>query len=355
MEIDRERLILNKISASRRLDFRWLDDSEITDIKRVLEGLYFEEKLSTTEIARKLHKSQYCVWNICRRLGTSLRTPDEGGRIYAPKRAPNHRRLFDGTILEQAYLKAFARGDLDVRRVSSLAILVSATTTHPDFVSLFASLFRTYGPVYTYPVYDKARGYRWKVAARLDLSFSFMLEQKGSPCTSFSSKKEFFAWLAGIIDSDGSVGIIHSGNYARLNLQISNQDVSLLDYVRIELGREGFFVTGPYRNYIKGQKTRTWHIRYNADMFYLLLQRGEDVRRLLPMMPLRHSEEKKRRELALRLPIPALWKIVGEQVEDLKREIAEGVADSVSRAEDAYKVTRHKKRWESATLRLSPA
>ena len=48
MEVDRYKPILDRISASRRLDFRWLDDSEKRNVKRTFERLYLEEKLSTT-------------------------------------------------------------------------------------------------------------------------------------------------------------------------------------------------------------------------------------------------------------------------------------------------------------------
>ena len=279
--------------------------------------------------------------------------PRGGGRLYAPKRTPSIRRPFDGTKLDRAYLQGFARGDLDFRRVSTLAIQVSTTTTHPDFVSLFTMLFRRYGPLYVYPCRDEVRGYRWKVAARVDNSLDFLVGEKMRPCPTFKSKGEFWSWLAGIIDSDGSVGVIHSGSYARLNLQVANQDISLLGHIKSELIRAGFFPTGPYRNYEKGYETPSCHIRYNDDMRYLLLQRSADVRETLTLLPLRHKEKKRRKDLALRLPVHALWTKIGWQVESL-REQTTGETDSyVRKAKEAFMLRKHKRRGESAISRLS--
>lgn len=212
MDVGTDRSVLEIISAPKRLDFRWLENSEKQEVKRTFERLYLAEKLSTREIADELGRSQNFVWRMCKKVGISLRTPEEGGRLYAPKRTPNIRRPFDGTKLDRAYLQGFARGDLDFRRVSTLAIQVSTTTTHPDFVSLFTMLFRRYGPLYVYPCRDEVRGYRWKVAARVDNSLDFLVGEKMRPCPTFKSKGEFWSWLAGIIDSDGSVGVIHSGS-----------------------------------------------------------------------------------------------------------------------------------------------
>jgi len=174
-----ERVSLKRFRALKRIDFRWLLPEEITELRTLLQDLYIYQKLSTTEVADKLGKSQYATWYLFRRLRIPLRFREEGGRIYAPKRTPNVRRPFDGSLLDRAYLRGFALGDLDVRRESGLAIAVSSTTTHPAFVALFESLFQSYGPVYVYPINDGERGYKWKIAARLGNSFAFLLPNQG--------------------------------------------------------------------------------------------------------------------------------------------------------------------------------
>ncbi len=292
---------------------------------------------------------------MCDRLGIPLRSRDDGGRLYAPKRTPNVRKPFDGTRLDRAYLQGFARGDLDVRRVSSLALMISSTTTHPDFVSLFESLFRRYGPVYFYPIHDDERGYRWKVAARLDNSFAFMLPEQSSKYPRYRTRDEFFAWLAGPVDSDGSVGIIHGEEYARVHLQVANEDIELLRHIRTELSKGGYHPDGPYLTRSKGYVTPAWNIEYKGDMHYLLLQRYDEVTEVLGMLPLRHKERCLRRDLVLRLGKPLRWSRWSSEVRSLRSQIRNGVKAYERKAEEAYNKANHKRRRESPTLRLSQA
>jgi hypothetical protein len=334
---DTEHDILRRFLSMKRIDFRWLSHEEISELRDLLWDLYDSQKLSTTEIARKLAKSQFATWSLFKRLGIPLRSREEGGRIYAPKRTPNARRPFSGSPQDRAYLRGFARGDLDVRRVSKLAIMVSSTTTHPAFVTLFKSLFEAHGPVYIYPIRDDKWRYKWKVAARLDNSFAFILPDQGDDYPHFHTKDEFLAWLAGLIDSDGSVGIIHSGRYLRVNLQIANEDIELLQHIKIELKAGGYHPDGPYRVHRQGHVTEAWNIVYNHDMYCLGIQRYSDVRKILPLLPLRHEEKRRRCELVLQLTQPLLWKVWQRDIRTLRNQIRMDVISCVHLAEENYK------------------
>jgi hypothetical protein len=341
--------VLDRLSASKRVDFRWLTKEEIDSFHRALNELYTSDQMSTTEIAEMLGKSQLFAWTMCRRLGIKTRSPTEGGRLYAPKRTKNPRLSFDGSCTDRAYLQGFAHGDLDVRRVSGLAVMVSSTTTHPDFTSLFKSLFYRYGPIYEYPIYDKVCGYRWKVAARLDNSFGFMLPEKRTSFPRYDGKFVFYAWLAGIVDSDGSVGMIHDRKYVRTNLQISNQDLTLLEHVKNELLYAGYIPSGPYRIRQEGYQTPSWNIKYTKDMFCMYLQRAREVKEFLRALPLRHQEKRQRKELVLSFPTPALWEKDGVRVDLLRRNTGKAVADYLRLAEHRYKEAVHKRGGESPT------
>lgn len=344
-----ESKMLEQISKMKRIDFRWLTSQQIDGLRILFGRLYVSEKLSTTEIGNRLGKSQQFAWSMCDRLGIDLRTREEGGRIYAPKRTSNAREPFNGTNLDRAYLQGFAHGDLDVRRASSLAIMVSTTTTHPDFVSLFKSLFQDYGPVYVYPTYDEERGYRWKVATRLDNSFAFMLPDQRVRYPEYRTTDEFFAWLAGLVDSDGSVGMIHSEKYVRTNIQIANEEVGLLRHIKTELRAGGYHPSGPYRTSLKGHVTQAWNIVYNEDMYYLTLQRFEEVRKILRSLPLKHREKRLRRDMVLSFHKPLLWKKWEQGVESSRERIRDDVDEFVRLAEVRYKERSHKRRRESPT------
>jgi len=128
---------------------------------------------------------------------------------------------FTGSNLDRAYMRGFARGDLNVARTSEVSLFVSTTTTHPAFSTLFQGLFSRYGHVYTYPILDDFGRFKWKVAVRLDRSFDFLLPTTlGSALAHVSNPLLRAAWLAGLVDTDGHVGIVRSGVYARFRVAI---------------------------------------------------------------------------------------------------------------------------------------
>jgi len=320
------------------LDFRWLEYPEKQDIKRTLERLYLAEKLSTTEIANELGRSQNLVWRICKKVGIELRTQDEGKALSAPLRIRTLRQPFSGSEVDRYYLKGFSEGDLDVRKPGKTAVMVSSTTTHPAFSSCFIGLFRDNGPIYLYPVCDAIAGYRWKVATRLDNSFSFMLPTQRKDYPTFLDRQScFLSWLAGIVDSDGSIISEQSGAYVWLTLLIANQNLSLLQHIKRELANDGYFPTGPYLQASKGRVTSQRGIKYTKDLWNICLQRAEEVRRISALLPLRHEEKISRKELVLRIPPGARWEKYGPKILALRNSIKSEVRDFVSKAESEYK------------------
>jgi len=338
MEVNRDKLTLNLIASSRRLDLKRLDDSQRLNIKQTFEKLYLTEKLSTTEIAEELGKSQYFVWRTCKKLGLELRTPNEGKALSAPSRIRTLRRPFSGTVADRYYLRGFTEGDLHVRKPSTTAVMVSSTTTHPAFSSCFTRLFRDYGPIYQYPVYDAVAGYRWKLATRLDNSFSFMLPGQRKDYPRFLDAPDyFFSWLAGIVDSDGSIILERSGVYVRLTMLIANQNLALLRHIKRELENGGYFPTGPYLQARKDKVTPHRSIRYTKDMWNVCLQRAEEVRRISRLLPLRHKEKIDKNDLAQQIPSRARWEEYAPSVLALRNSIKRDVRNHISRAELEYK------------------
>ncbi len=330
--------MLEKISASNRLNLGLLDETERVDIKRTLERLYLTEKMSTNDISFVLGKSQSFAWALCKRLGIALRSPDEGKAFAAPWRIKTLRRSFNGSEENRCYLKGFSEGDLDVRAPSTNALMVSSTTTHPAFASCFRELFQEYGPVYEYPVYDRVAGYKWKAAARLDNSFSFLLPSQRRNYPAYSAAPTlFYSWLAGIVDSDGSIVVERSGAYVKLVLLISNQNQSLISHIKNELLDGGYHPTGPYLQAKGSAVTQSWKIRYSRDLWQLLLQRADEVRDVLKLLPLRHSEKILRREMALSIPPAAKWEDCRVRVAAMTASTRLQVGEYVSKSRAEYK------------------
>lgn len=338
-EFDSEtKYVLQRLTKSKRLHLSSLGTAQAKEVRLALSALYQSELMSTAEIALTIDKSPSFVWSLCRKLGVKLRKPSEALLLAAPARIKTIRRPFAGHESETHYLQGFAEGDLDVRKPSRVAVMVSSTTTHPSFSACFRSMFENYGPIYHYPVFDKAHGYRWKLATRLDCSFSFLLPQLRKDYPEFNLKpSNFYSWLAGIVDTDGSVNIVPSGRYVKLTLAISNQDMDLLKHVKNQLESAGFHPSGPYLQAEKGRITKNWSIMYRNDQWNLLIQRAEEVRGILRKLPLRHGEKVSRSRIALGLSEGVRWSTIESQVRALQARIARQVNDYKKEAEEAYK------------------
>jgi hypothetical protein len=111
---------------------------------------------------------------------------------------------------------------------------VTSSTTHPAFADLFHQLFDKYGHVYQYPMYDGGvRGYKWKLATRLDNSFQFLLMKSHDALQRYATERsEFLSWLAGLVDSDGHIRIGNNSGFTRICLEIGSTN-------QIFLGRFG--------------------------------------------------------------------------------------------------------------------
>src|SRR5579862_1356412 len=107
--------------------------------------------------------------------------------------------------------------------------MVTSSSTHSSFTRLFRQLFEKYSHVYTYPMWEEGRGYKWKVATRLDNSFRFLLLQPLEAIERYATSREtYFSWLAGLIDSDGNITTSPSGRNPRVRVILYNNNVKLL-------------------------------------------------------------------------------------------------------------------------------
>jgi hypothetical protein len=148
--------------------------------------------MPTAQIGAALGKSASFGWTLSGRLGIETRSQNEGKELAAAARITTIRNPFSGAAVDKLYAQDFAEGDLDVRRVSSAAIMASSTTTHPAFSRCFRELFQENGPIYHYPSLDSQMGYRWKVATRLDNSFEFLLPSQRRAYPEVLSTPELF-------------------------------------------------------------------------------------------------------------------------------------------------------------------
>lgn len=220
---EEEREVLKFLRDSKRVDLRWLSEERKLKLRTVLDGLHNGKKISLHLISKEVGRSYTAIWGLCRSLEIRTRSVAEADRESAEARSKHKRTPFAGTEEDRTYMLGFKNGDLTAWQVSGTAVMVTSTTTHPAFARLFRELSQRYGHVYEYQMYEEGRGYKWKVATRLDNSFQFMLSSSEEAIRTLGGKRRLFlSWLAGLVDADGSIYFTNNRNCLRITLAIGN-------------------------------------------------------------------------------------------------------------------------------------
>lgn len=344
---DSEREVLTFLRNSKRVDLRWLSEEQKQKLKTVLDGLHNGKRLSLLRISKEVGRSYMAIWGLCRALEIPTRSIAEADRNSAVLRSKHKRTPFDGSTEDAAYMVGFKNGDLTAWQVSGTAVMVTSTTTHPAFADLFHQLFQTYSHVYQYPMFEEGKGYKWKVAVRLDNSFKFLLKSALEAVEEFAPKRPLYlSWLAGLIDSDGNIYTSEDNGYPRVRVTIYNSDTLLVNAIIRESRKIGYEFDGPYL--LKKKRTITpFGIRYKKDLWQIALQRTESAQTLLAELPLRHSEKTERKLLALRVG-NSEWNEIDMELARLKKKIKAGVVEFCKRGEECY-VQKQKVRNQKTT------
>jgi hypothetical protein len=290
--------------------------------KEVLEKLYWEYELSLQQIAQlfKVGLSAIHYWfrkhniQICNNIDTIVKA-----RTKYPKKP------FNGTPEEMAYQMGLAHADFNVRR-HSRQISISVGTTHRSMTDLFHRLYQPYGHIKCLPIYIRKTGiYSWMSYTYLDDSFGFLLEDT-IPQWILENDKCFYAYLAGFIDGDGCISISHKNNRSiRQVLTISNNNVKRLKVIKYKLEQLSYHCS----------------ICPKKNVYDLRIYRKNEIERLLRILPLKHSEKLRRRELFFTTKSAKHWKEIENKVIALRVEIERGREEYVKRAKEEW-LQRHK-------------
>lgn len=231
------------------------------------------------------------------------------------------RRLFDGTHEDKAYILGLAHGDLSVSRPWMGAVRVSTSTTHPAMAKLFWNLFSTHGHVHQFArIKKEMRGYEWNLDVTLDDSFDFLLLDHKSAWEWVSQRETTLcAYLAGILDADGSVGTHPNAKVVSIRLTVYNTNMSLLGFVKQSLITLGYRPKGPYKEKDEGDRSSKFDIPHRKDYCRVALFDFDQSQSLLRRLPLIHREKVARKVLALSLARDTYWKDVSERVYALRR------------------------------------
>ena len=307
------------------LSIRNLDEARRGELRLFLDHLHNSRGLSLNDIAKLIGNktSGYASW-VCRELGVKPR-PFEEARLKGirEKRRKYERRPFDGTDEERAYLLGLRHGDLSVSRPWKGVVRVSTSTTHPAMAELFRSLFEPHGHVYQDPRFKKDTGtYEWNLSVILDSSFEFLFDRLAECAEWILSKPSItLAYLAGLFDAEGSVGIYPAKKFTSLNVLYYNTNLELIQFVEKAIHGLGYRPLPPYLDKKKGFRSPGYHIEMTKDYWRILLARFVECQEFLARLPIRHSEKIRKRTLANSLVQGQSWEEVEPKVQQIREEI----------------------------------
>ena len=292
-----------------------------------LVNLYREKNIPLRKLALRFNISRYAIRKILCQHHIPIRNSRSAliamGHIKEKVR-------FSLPSQEKAYLFGLVMGDLTPIKKSSYTLRLITHTTHTYFRDLLWNTFKKYGPVSAN--INKKGEYRF--VAYLDyLSFLFLLETKTGKIPSWLSKKYFYSFLAGFIDSDGSVLIRKSGRYFQYVIRFFSENLDLLLNVKNSLESLNYHLS-IHKNHSKGEVHyhRGIKFQYNHDYYTLEVYRRQETLNLLKIIPLRHPEKIMKKNLIFSVEKRGLyyWDEVKTDINELRSKIQSTVLSASS-------------------------
>lgn len=236
--------------------------------KEVLAELYLEKKLSPYAIGDKLGCSFSTVTNRLKELGIPLRSPAEARMRYT-------KTTFSGSPTEKAYMFGFAIGDLNtyIPGPGSQTLVVRCHTTQKEQISVFRSLFESYGHV---NVSGSIRSKSRHMNTYLDLSsFRFLTDISLKKVPDWMTNDIGWPFFAGYNDAEGNLLL----NQGRARLKIDAYDFHVLSWIADFLKSQSIHCV--MRKISERGVLRTDGTRFNKDLWRLNVNRALSLEKLI--------------------------------------------------------------------------
>lgn len=267
-------------------------------IDEILE-LYNNKLISARKIAKIFNSNKRTIRKILEENDIKIRNEHERINLTNSK---HPKMYFNGNSNERAYIIGLVKGAITPIAKSKYTIRLTVSTTVNSFIQLMKTTFEKYGYVRIYSC--KNRPNETKIAIDLDFkSFGFLINIKENNLFIETFKeKEFFNFVSGFIDSDGSVILRKAGDYFQYVIRIYNEDLSLLKIIKEKLESYGYRPT----IYINGRKGETRHYNnkelfYNNDYYILEISNKKDCIRMLNNLNIKQKEKVGKKDLILRI------------------------------------------------------
>ncbi len=284
----------------------------------LIANLYWERKKSTVEISKILKIHRVTVFYYLKKFRKPLRDRIKVVSASARKRQKYPRLPFSGNLLEKQYLLGFSE-DLSVERRSKWCIIASLTTSKESMIKLFKRIFSKYGRILEYKIRNTSY---WRIAVYLHQSFKFLLKSNRDYNIANLSREELLHRVSGLIDAEGSLIITKSSRkYIGRYLVIGMENKNFLIQLARKLNEEFKIHCKTYRMKRKGDisKIRNRIIKYNKELWVLVINRKDDLKRFLPLLKLQNEEKDRKRRFILDTINLIKWK----EIENLLKKIKE--------------------------------
>ncbi len=246
---------------------------------------YNELGEDTEQIGRRLGINGRTVRDLMEKFGLARRGKAEAAQDY-----PRH--PFSGDKVEEAYLRGFRAGDLNVRMdlPASQAIHVRCSTTRPAQVDLIYRLFAPYGYVHT----RQGTLGETQVECHLDLSFRFLLgKETRVPDWIMENDACFWAFLAGYMDAEGYIGLSRQRGREQARVEIASGDEGILRGLWAGLNARGVRCPPLHLKHRAGTLNRRGH-QHSRDFYCLSICRKASLDRLFQGIEphLKHADKR---------------------------------------------------------------
>ena len=287
------------------------------NISKLLED--YNNKIPIRKLSRDLKIGRRTIQKILRENSVSIRNSRDS------LIAINHIKEKKKFILipsEKAYIYGLVMGDLTIVRKSNYTLKLITHSTHKYFIDLLYKTFESYGTT----SYKETKHDSYRFTTYIDLeSFSFLLNSKTELIPDWINNENFFDFLAGFIDSDGSVMLKRMGTNIFYNFRFFGQNFVLLKQIKEklkELGYESSTSLSHKKGYVHYRNGILF--RYNKD-YYTLETRKKHTMELLKKIPIRHPEKIMKRDLIFKIYDQNLkkWSEIEEEVTKIRSLIRE--------------------------------
>ncbi|MBI2672520.1 hypothetical protein HYX16_06320 [Candidatus Woesearchaeota archaeon] len=264
------------------IEKRPVDYRKILIDKEILEDLYWNKGMKPREIAEKFGiKNERTIRKKMEKYGLKRKTLSEAMTLKMKSE-------FSGDLAEKAYFLGLRTGDFHCK-TKNLSPRFQTSTTHPAQVELLRNSFEKYGEICKYFYQSKLRKEpEWFIYIDLHPSFNFLLEKPEKiPDWIMENDEYFYNFFAAYMDCEGYWCIINNRKYGkdydnfRFVFGIGSMDKDILWQIKEKLIVRGFFAL-LYLSREKGSFT-SYGI-YNKDFYQLIIYRKEHIKHLIQIL-----------------------------------------------------------------------